>query len=98
MLRKYGVISEALRPARSQSEVGQNSYEPPATHPLSAEEVADLAQACVALLEAQGQSIEVTLSEMSSEAGGFLLPEDAARVREKANFLLSAGDGGGAGK
>ena len=55
----------------------------------------DLAQACVAMLETQRQSIEVTLSEMSSEAGGFLLPEDAGRVREKAIFFLSAS---GAGK
>jgi hypothetical protein len=26
---------------------------------------------------------------MSTEAGGFLLPEDAPRIREKANSLLS---------
>lgn len=94
VLRKYGIISEAPRPARSQSEVGRSGYTPPAPHQLSAEEVTELAQACVAMLETQGQSIEVTLSEVSSEAGGFLLPEDAVRVREKANFLLSAGDGG----
>jgi hypothetical protein len=97
VLRKYGVISEASRSSRAQSEVGRNSYVPPEPHLLSAEEVNDLAQACVAMLETQGQSIEVTLSEMSSEVGGFLLPEDAGRVREKANLLISAGDGG-AGK
>jgi hypothetical protein len=97
VLRKYGVISGASRSSRAQSEVGRNSYEPPTPHSLSAEEVSDLAQACVAMLETQGQSIEVTLSEMSAEAGGFLLPEDAGRVREKANSLFSAGDGG-AGK
>jgi hypothetical protein len=97
VLRKYGVISEASRSSRSQSEVGRNSYAPPEPHPLSDEEVNDLAQACVAMLEAQGQSMEVTLSEMSSEAGGFLLPEDAVRVRETANLLISAGNGG-AGK
>jgi hypothetical protein len=95
VLRKYGVITESSRPARAQSEVGRNSYAAPAPHPLSAEEVTEFAQACVAMLETQGQSIEVTLSEMSSEAGGFLLPEDASRVREKAKSLLSAGDGRG---
>ena len=94
VLRKYGVISESPRPTRSQVEVGRSSYAPPAPHLLSAEEVVELAQACVAMLETQGQSFEVTLSEMSSEAGGFLLPEDAGRVREKAGFLLSTGDGG----
>jgi hypothetical protein len=97
VLRRYGLISESPHPARSQAEVGRSSYAPPMPHRLSAEEVTELAQACVAMLETQGQSIEVTLSEMSSEAGGFLLPEDAVRVREKANSLLSAGDGG-AGK
>jgi hypothetical protein len=97
VLRKYGVINESSRSSRSQSEVGRSSYAPPDPHLLSDEEVNDLAQACMAMLETQGQSIEVTLSEMSSEAGGFLLPEDAGRVREKANSLISAGDGG-AGK
>jgi len=94
VLRKYGVISESPHPARSQAEVGRNGYEPHAPHPLSADEVTELAHACVAMLETQGQSIEVTLSEMSSEAGGFLLPEDASRVREKANSLLYDNDGG----
>ena len=95
VLRKYGVISEASHSSRSQLEVGRYSFAPPDSHPLSAEEINDLAQACVAMLETQGQSIEVTLSEMSSEAGGFLLPEDAGRVREKANSWISAGDGRG---
>jgi Flp pilus assembly protein CpaB len=48
----------------------------------------ELAQACVAMLEAQGQAVEVTLSEMSTTAGGFLLPEDAPRVRQKVETLL----------
>ena len=95
VLRKYGVISESSRSSRSQLEVGRNSYASPEPHPLSVEEINDLAQACVAMLETQGQSIEVTLSEMNSEAGGFLLPEDAGRVREKAKSLLSDSDGGG---
>lgn len=94
VLRKYGVISEASRSCGAQSEVGRNIYVSPDPHPLSAEEVNDLAEACVAMLETQGQSIEVTLSEMSSEAGGFLLPRDAGRVRERANSLLSASEDG----
>jgi hypothetical protein len=98
VLRKYGVISESSRFPQAHSEVRRNSYAPPAPHSLSAEEVNEIAQACLAMLETQGQSVEVTLSEMSSEAGGFLLPEDAGRVREKANFLLSAGDSSAAGK
>lgn len=95
VLRKYGVISEASRSTRPQWEAGRNEDAPPTPHPLSAEEVNDLAQACVAMLEIQGRPVDVMLSEMSSGAGGFLLPEDAVRVREKANTLISAGYGGG---
>jgi hypothetical protein len=92
VLRKYGVITEASRASSSQSEVGRSNYEPPASHSLSDEEVNDLAQACVAMLETQGQSIEVVLSEMSAESGGFLLSEDTGRVREKANSLLAVNE------
>jgi hypothetical protein len=53
-----------------------------AARPLTVEEVRETAEVCVALLETQGKSIEVTLSEFSSERGGWLLPEDAPRVRE----------------
>ena len=54
---------------------------------LSPEEILETAETCVALLETQGKSIDVTLSEISSE-GGWLLPEDAPRVREVAQTLL----------
>ena len=91
VLRKYGLITESPRSARAHADVGRGDYAPPRPHPLSQDEVAELAQACVAMLETKGQSVELTLSEMSAEAGGFLLPEDTPRVREKANSLLSAG-------
>lgn len=90
VLRKYGVISESARSSRAHAEVGRSDYVPPEPHPLTDEEIASLAEACVAMLETKGQSIELTLSEMSVEAGGYLLPDDAGRVREHANALLSA--------
>lgn len=90
VLKKYGVISESSRGSRAHAEVGRNDYTPPAPHPLSQDEVAEMAEACVAMLETRGQSIDLTLSDMSAEAGGFLLPEDAPRVREMADSLLSA--------
>lgn len=89
VLRKYGVISEAGRNSSAQAEVGRSDYTPPEPHRLSQDEITDMAGVCVAMLETKGQSIELTLSEMSTEAGGFLLPEDAPLVREKANSLLS---------
>jgi len=89
VLRKYGVINESARNSSQHSEVGRSNYTAPEPHLLSPEEVTDMAGVCVAMLETRGQSIDLTLSEISTEAGGFLLPEDAPRVREKANSLLS---------
>jgi hypothetical protein len=91
VLRKYGMITESPRNARTHADVGRGDFTPTEPHPLSQDEVIELAQACVAMLETKGQSVDVTLSEMSTEAGGFLLPGDAPKVRETANSLLSAG-------
>jgi hypothetical protein len=88
VLRKYGVINESARSSRAHAEVGRNDYVPPEPHPLTDDEITDLAGACVAMFETKGQSIDLTLSEMSVEAGGYLLPDDAPRVRDKANALL----------
>ena len=92
LLRKHGTIDERARRARADLEVGRatsDSYTPTVAHKLSPEEVREAAETCVALLETQGKSIDVTLSEISSEGGGWLLPEDAPRVREAALCLLS---------
>lgn len=86
VLRKYGVISETGRAAHAS--VGRGGYTPQGPRRLGEDEITELAQACVAMLEVQGRSLEVTLSEMSAAAGGLLLPEDAPRVRQKAQSLL----------
>ena len=91
VLRKYGVLGEMSGRAHPHAGVGRTDYAPPAPHPLSPDEATELAEACVSMLDAKGQPIDLTLSEMSAEAGGFLLPEDACRVREHANALLHAG-------
>lgn len=89
VLRKYGVINESGRNSSAHGDVGRSAYTAPEPHPLSPDEITEMAGVCVAMLETKGQSIELTLSEMSTEAGGFLLPEDAGHVREKANSLLA---------
>ena len=48
----------------------------------TSEEITEIAEMCVALLETQGKSVEDTLSNISSENGGWLLAEDVAKVRE----------------
>ena len=85
VLRKYGVIKDTAHASPADMGRGQPVQE---LQPLSDGDVEELAQACVAMLEVKGQSIELTLSEMSAEAGGFLLPADAPRVRERAETLL----------
>ncbi|HEY0101514.1 MAG TPA: hypothetical protein VGB76_21490 [Pyrinomonadaceae bacterium] len=94
VLRKYGVISKSARTSHVPADIGRSDYIPPEPHPLKDVEIVDMAGACVAMLETRGQPIELTLSEMSIEAGGFLLPEDACRVRDKAIALLSGSDSG----
>jgi len=91
VLRKNGVIGAAAdsrRRADSQAGGASESYTPQEAHPLSEQEIIETAETCTALLEAQGKAIDVTLSEISSEAGGWLLPEDAPRVRDAAQALL----------
>ncbi|HEX8500893.1 MAG TPA: hypothetical protein VF659_09905 [Pyrinomonadaceae bacterium] len=90
VLRKYGVIEGTSHPSRSQAEVGRSTCAATGPRLISDDEVNELAQACLAMFETQGRPVEVTLSEMGSGAGGFLLPEDAQRVQEKANSLFTA--------
>jgi hypothetical protein len=91
VLRSHGFIAiDADSRRRADLQVGRasESYAPQEAHSLSEQEINETAETCVALLEAQGKSIEVTLSEISSEVGAWLLPKDAPRVREAAQTLL----------
>ncbi|HEY0171640.1 MAG TPA: hypothetical protein VGB98_11510 [Pyrinomonadaceae bacterium] len=89
VLRRQGLLGGASK--NSHAEVGRGGLVPSAPRPLPEGEVLELAEACVALFEAKGQPVELTLSEMNVASGGFLLPEDASRVLEKVEFLLAAG-------
>lgn len=86
VLKNHGLVNDVARRTRAELEVGRGRSEVE-VKPLSDPEIKELAQVCVALLDTQGQSIEVTLSEISSEAGGCLLPIDVPRVRVLAEQL-----------
>jgi hypothetical protein len=89
VLRSHGLIDSSAGRTRAGLEVGRaGNARATAAGPLTPEEIAETAETCVALLEAQGKAIDVTLSEISSEGGGWLLPQDAPRVREAAQALL----------
>lgn len=92
VLRRNGAIKDASR--KTLGEVGSGSYVRPEPQQLSESEVDEFAEACVALLEAKGQPVEVTLKGMGVAAGGMLLPEDAPRVLLKVETLLAACRGG----
>ena len=62
---------------------------PEGARPRTPEEINEIAETCLALLQAQGRPVEVTLAEISAEAGGWLLPEDAPRVRAAAGRMLA---------
>jgi hypothetical protein len=87
VLRNHGVISAAQGRARAELEVGR-SHNKVEANPLSSHEIKEFAEMCVAMLETHGQSIDATLAEISSEAGGCLLPEDAPLVRDLAERMI----------
>lgn len=81
VLRKHGLAPNSTRNARAAAEIDRNTYVPPRPHPLTEREIAEWAEVCVSLWESQGQAIDRTLAGLSVEAGGFLLPPDAAKIR-----------------
>lgn len=91
LLKKHGTVDARRERARSELQVGratEDSSQQPAARPLTNEEIRETAEICVALLETQGKKVNVTLAEISAESGGWLLPEDAPKVREEAERLL----------
>lgn len=96
ILRKAGGAGDRERRMRADLEVGREVELAGGGEamPISPEGVLETAEMCVALYQAQGIAVDVTLAEVSSEGGGFLLPEDAVRVREAALALLLERGGG----
>lgn len=90
VLRQNGLINSGNGKVRNQLELGRSDYEQAEAKPLSADEIQTYAQVCVAMMETHGQSIDATLADMSSEAGGPVLPSDAPKVREAAQRILGS--------
>jgi hypothetical protein len=90
MLRSHGLINPSAQASRRDAEVGRSHTVEVETKPLSPDEIRMFAEVCVALLETQGQAVDVSLAEMSSEVGGSVLPEDAPKIREAALAMLSS--------
>lgn len=91
LLKKHGSLDEKAQRHRAGIDVGRHdpSGVVETARLRTPQEVSEIAEVCLALLETQGQSIEITLSEISAEGGGWLLPEDAPRVRAAAELMLA---------
>jgi hypothetical protein len=87
LLRQLGVIQNSGRRARTELTVGQRNQAADKPKLLTPAEIKEVAEICVSMLEGHGQAIEVTLAEISHDAGGYLLTEDVPRVRELAVSL-----------
>src|SRR5262249_4011159 len=88
ILRKHGLLTDVKDRARSQLLVGAHSQPKYKPRPLSEDELQEAAEICVTLFEKRGQAIDVTLSEISAEAGAYLLAEDAPKVRYLAEKFI----------
>ncbi|MEJ7616608.1 MAG: hypothetical protein WKF30_06490 [Pyrinomonadaceae bacterium] len=93
VLKSYGLIKPSRRAegrAEGRAEVDRAFDGRDATQLItqkSVAEVSELADSCVALLELQGRSIDDTLADMNAEHGGWVLPADVLRVRERTRQL-----------
>jgi hypothetical protein len=87
VLRRNGVINNSAPRARAGLKVGWHDHAAYKPKQLTPDEINEVADICVSMLEGQGQAIDVTLAEISAEAGGYLLAEDAPKVRELAESL-----------
>jgi len=88
LFRKYGTLNNKTQSVRAELEIGRASEPLPQPRPLSDKEILELAESCVAMLELQGKSVDKTLAEISIDNGGWLLAEEAPKVRETAQYLL----------
>jgi hypothetical protein len=90
LLKHHGAIKNSSDRTRSELMVGSHSGSKSGPKLLSKKDFEEAAEICLSMLEAHGQAIDITLAEISTGAGGFLLAEDASRVREIANSMARA--------
>lgn len=90
LLRQQGVIKgKATRPPTSGEDYAKHEL-PLAARSLEAAELAELASTCLAMREIHGQAFALTLAALSTDAGGCLTSEDAAKILALAEELCRA--------
>jgi DNA-binding transcriptional regulator YhcF (GntR family) len=87
LLRQHGMVKATSR-RNYEVETSNPTTPQPATQPLRAEELEELASMCLAMHEIHGQACQVTLAALSSDAAGSLSAEDAAKVLDMAEALI----------
>jgi DNA-binding transcriptional regulator YhcF (GntR family) len=87
LLRQHGMVKATSR-RNYEVETSNPTTPRPATQPLRAEELEELASMCLAMHEIHGQAFQVTLAALSSDVAGSLSAEDAAKVLNMAEALI----------
>ena len=90
VLKHNGVLNNTAQRARAELSVGGHTGGRSGPRRLTLEEIKDIAEICVSMFEAQAQPIDTTLAQISAETGGYLLAEDAPKVREIAHSMIGA--------
>lgn len=95
LLRKLDGKDEREARLRADLQVGRavqanHSCSPSLSQPqrLTPAQIIEAAQVCRTLIEVQGQTLDQALATLSSERGGWVLPEDMSVVRQAALGLL----------
>jgi hypothetical protein len=91
VLRQHGLVAALREGAGFRVGAFDPESAPAGARALPPEEIRELAETCVAMLEVHGQAIDATLAELSAEAGGILLSEDAPKVRDLAESMAYGG-------
>ena len=87
VLRRQGAIKGSGSRARAELMVGRHDHTPYKPKQLTPDEINEVAEICVSMLEGHAQAIDVTLAEISVDAGGYLLADDVPKVRDLAESL-----------
>jgi hypothetical protein len=92
VLRSHGLVNPSARRATTGTEVGRssNTSAPPEVQACTPEEITELAESCVALLEAQGRPVEVTLAEVEHYSTlEFVKPDSASLTKSHPLLIIS---------
>lgn len=88
MLRRPVPLGSTITKVQSELAAGTTARDTPLPQIPPGFGLKEVADICLSLLETRGQSIDVTLSQISIDAGGFLLPQDVLKVKAHLQSII----------